>query len=89
MSLFLGTDEEQFTIKDLANKMKEYLHDNVSSAYGNQFFKSKLLTYYGYSLIMAEGGRLHDILNFQEKTSTILLDYFLMPNMRQKVKSEQ
>jgi len=33
---FEENDKEQLTITDLSNKMKEYLHDSVSSGYGNQ-----------------------------------------------------
>lgn len=54
-------DEEQFTITDLASKMKEYLLDSESSAYGNQYLKSRLLTHYGNSIFMTEEGGPHDI----------------------------
>lgn len=83
---FEDNEEEQFTITYLANKMKEYLHDSESSAYGNQYLESKLLTYDGDSLFMAKSGGLHDIVTFQEKTRMILWDYFLMPK---KLRSKQ
>ena len=33
---FEDNDEEQLSLTDLANKMKEYLQDDDSVAYGNQ-----------------------------------------------------
>ena len=77
---FEENDEEQLTITYLSNKMKEYLHDSDSSAYGNQYLKSKLQKHYGDSVFLAEGEGLHDIVTFREKTSSILRDYFKMPN---------
>jgi len=38
---FEEIDEEQLTITDISNKMKEYLHDSDSSGYGNQYLKSR------------------------------------------------
>jgi len=58
--------------------MKEYLHDSDSSGYGNQYLK--LQKHYGDSVVVAEGEGLHDIVTFREKTSSILRDYFKMPN---------
>ena len=41
---------------------------------------SKLQKHYGDSVFLAEGEGLHDIVTFREKTSSILRDYFKMPN---------
>jgi hypothetical protein len=56
--------------------MGEYLVEQDSVAYGNQYLKSKLLKHYGESIFIAEGNGLHDIVTFREKTSRILRDYF-------------
>ena len=71
---FEENDEEQLTISDLCNKMKQFLHGSESSAYGNQYLKSKLLAYYGDSVFVAEGNGLRDLVTFREKTSKILRD---------------
>ena len=72
-------DEEQLTITDLATKMHTYLQASESSAYGNQYLKSKLIAHYGESVFVSEGGGLHDIVTFREKTNAILKEFFLMP----------
>ena len=51
------------------NKMKEYLQDDDKVAYGNQYFKSKLLEHYGKAIFIAEGDGLSEIVTFREKTS--------------------
>lgn len=79
-AFFEDNDEEQLTVTDLTNKMKEYLHDSESSAYGNYYMKSKLLTHYGDSIFVSEGNGQHDIVTFREKTSKILHDYFKKSN---------
>ena len=80
-SFFEEYDEEQLTISCLANKMKEYLKEQDSVAYGHQYLKSKLLKHYGESIFIAEGEGLNDIITFREKTNEILRDYFSMPKM--------
>ena len=80
-SFFEENDEEQLTVSDLADKMGEYLVEQDSVAYGNQYLKSKLLKHYGESIFIAEGNGLHDIVTFCEKTSSILRDYFSKPEM--------
>jgi len=65
--------EEQLTITDLSNKIKE-------SGYGNQYLKSKLQKHYGDSVFVAESEGFRDIVTFRAKTSGILRDYFKMPN---------
>ena len=44
---FEDNNEEQLSLTDLANKMKECLQDDDSVAYVNQYLKSKLLEHYG------------------------------------------
>ena len=39
-------DEEQFTITDIGNIMKDYLEDENLSPYCNQYLNSKLLEHY-------------------------------------------
>ena len=80
-SFFEENDEEQLTVTDLANKMNDYLEEQDSVAYGNQYLKSKLLEHYGESIFVAEGKGLHDIVTFREKTSSILRNYFSKPEM--------
>lgn len=38
--------------------MKEYLHDDGSTTYGNQNLKPKLLTHYGDSIFVTDGNGL-------------------------------
>ena len=77
---FEDNNEEQLSLTGLANKMKEYLQDDDSVAYGNQYLKSKLLEHYGKSICIAEGEGLSHIVTFREKTSEILRNYFKTPN---------
>ena len=58
------------SVTDLACKMKEYLKDTDSAPYGNQYLKSRLLEYYGDSVVIAE------VAGFRQ----ILHDYFNKPN---------
>ena len=69
-----ANDEEQLTISDLSNKMKEFLTDKESIPYGNQYFKQKLMQQYGES--KAEGEGVHDIVTMRKKTSQMLRSYF-------------
>ncbi|KAG1669527.1 Sodium channel protein para [Nymphon striatum] len=71
-----ANDEEQLTISDLGNKMKEFLADKESTPYGNQYLKQKLMEHYGDSIYIAEGEGVHDIVTMREKTSQILRSYF-------------
>ena len=75
-------DEERLTFNDLCYKIKEFLNSSKSStsAYGNQYLKSKLLSHYGVAVFVTEGKGLHDIVTFWEKNRKILLNYFKMPN---------
>jgi len=57
------------------------LHDSDSTGYLRQpVFEVKLQKHYGDSVFVAEGEWLHDIVTFREKTSSILRDYFKIPN---------
>ena len=76
---FEDNDDEQLSLTDLANNIKEYLQDDDSVAYGNQYLKSKLLEHYGKSIFIAEGEGLSHIVTFREKTSEILRNYFNTP----------
>ena len=71
-----ANDEEQFTISDLGNKMKEFLTDKESTPYGYQHLKQKLMEQYGDSIYLAKDGGVHDIVTMREKTSQILRSYF-------------
>ncbi|KAG1683688.1 Protein eyes shut [Nymphon striatum] len=71
-----ANDEEQLTISDLGNKMKEFLTDKESTPYGNQYLKQKLMEHYGDSMYIADGEGVHDIVTMREKTSQILRSYF-------------
>ena len=73
-------DEEQLTISDLVTKMGEYLRGSKSTAYGNQYFKEKLLSRYGNSIFVT-GGRsgVKNIVTFRGKTCNILREYYNSP----------
>ncbi|KAG1665324.1 hypothetical protein GQR58_019394 [Nymphon striatum] len=71
-----ASDEEQLTISDLGNKMKEFLTDKESTPYGNQYLKQKLMEHCGDSIYIAEGEGVHDIVAMREKTSQIFRSYF-------------
>ena len=76
---FEDNDEEQLSLTDLANKMKEYLQDDDYVNYGNQYLKSKL-DHYGKSIVIAESEGLSHIVTFREKASEMLRNYFNTPN---------
>ena len=77
---FEDNDEEQLSLTDLANKMKEYLQDDDYVAYGNRYLKSKLLEHYGKAIVITTGYGLSDIVTFREKTSEILRNYVNTPH---------
>ena len=60
--------------------MKEYLHDSDSSGYGNQYLKSSFNNTTGilYLWLRVKGSMI--LWLFEKKTSSILRDYFKMPN---------
>ena len=71
-----ANDEEQLTISDLGNKMKEFLIDKESTPYRNQYPKQKLMKQYRDSIYIAEDKGVHDIVTMRGKTSQILRSYF-------------
>ena len=70
-------DEEQLSISDLSNKMKEFLTEEDAVPYGNQYLKRRLKEQYGNAIYVAEGEGLNDIVTMREKTSQILRSYFM------------
>ena len=71
-----ANDEEQITVADLANKMKEYLCENDALGYGNYYLKQKLQEHYGNSVCFAQKDGLNDVVTMREKTSYILRSHF-------------
>ena len=69
-------DEEQLTISDLRDKMQEFLINEDTVSYGNQYLKERLKDRYKSAIHIAEGEGLHDIVTMREKTSHILRSYF-------------
>ena len=71
-----ANDEEQITVADLANKMKEYLCENDALGYGNYYLKQKLQEHYENSVCFAQKDGLNNVVTMREKTSYILRSHF-------------
>lgn len=69
-------DEEQLTVSDIVTIMRDYLSEEASVPYGNQYMKEKLKGHFGDSIHISEGEGLHDLVTMREQTSKILRDYF-------------
>jgi hypothetical protein len=68
MCAFLeDNDEEQLTLKDLANKMTECLAESDNATYSNKWLRHKLEEKYGDSLFISESEGLSNIVTFREK----------------------
>ena len=53
-------DEEQLTILDLQEKMKEFLNNDDPPSYSRKHLKDKLIEHYGDTIFIAEGKRLKE-----------------------------
>ena len=71
-----ANDEEQLTLSDLSSKMKDYLENEESTPFGNQYLKCKLKEHYKDSISFAERDGQPDIVTMKEKTAQILRSYF-------------
>jgi len=56
--------------------MKDYMLDEDSEPYGNQYLKEKTKAHYGDALFTAEHEGVPDVVTMREKTSQILHAYF-------------
>jgi 5'-3' exonuclease len=84
-----NNDEEQLTISELRDKMKELLTGEDSLPYGNQYLKSLLKERYGNAICIAEGDGLTDIVTMRERTAQILRSYFKRTSQEGDEESEK
>jgi hypothetical protein len=69
-------DEEQLTILDLQEKMKEFLNNEAMPPYSKTWLKYKLNEHYGDTLFITEGKGTNNIVTFRENTSKILRSFY-------------
>ena len=68
-------DDEQITVGDLVEKMKEYLNDTESEAYGRSHMKTKLLEYFGDKIIITDINGKPNVVTFKTTATAILQEF--------------
>lgn len=69
-------DEEQTTIVDLVNKMKEYMpQDSICEPYSAKFMKKKITSHFAEAIIVDTIGGTADVVTFKTTAASILKDY--------------
>lgn len=69
-------DDEQITITDLVNKMKECCGD---LAYSQIYMKKKLQEHFGSSIIITEINGKHNVVTFRNTAASILQNFYTRP----------
>ena len=69
-------DDEQTTINDLIEKMKEYLEDTDYGPYGFTYMKDQLKQHFGDNIIMTEISGKTNVVTLRRTASTILHDFY-------------
>ena len=69
-------DDEQVTVKDLVEKMKDFSGDD---AYSAVYMKKKLLDHYGNSIIITEINGKSNVVTFRNTASSILQCFYQRP----------
>jgi len=72
---FEENDDEQITVSDLVEKMKEYLSDTESEAYGRLHMKTKLLEYFRDKIIITDINGKPNVVNFRTTATAILQEF--------------
>ena len=72
------SDDEQFTISELSNKMKDFLTCEYSKPYSNNWLKRKLESHFTDKICISKGEGLCDIVTFVENSTDILRSHFEM-----------
>ena len=68
-------DDEQITVGDLVEKMKEYLNDTESEAYGRSHMKTKLLEYFGDEITITDINGKPNVVTFRTTATAILQEF--------------
>ena len=68
-------DDEQLTLEDLFDIMKEHLHGTGVEPYSNKQTKAKLLEVLGDSLIITKMGK-SNVVTLRKTAETILFDFY-------------
>ena len=71
-----ANDEEQITIGDLIEKMKYYLEDSQSEAYGFSHMKDCMLEHFGTRIIITDINGKPNVVTFRGVASTMLHDFY-------------
>jgi len=74
-------DDEQITIRDLEEKMQEYLGDLGGMAYGHTHMKTKIKEHFGDQIIITEINGKPNVVTFRTTAETIL-DEFHVTNQK-------
>ena len=69
-------DDEQTTINDLIEKMKEYLDDTAYGPYGFTYMKDQLKQHVGDKIIITEISGKTNVVTLRSTASTILHDFY-------------
>ena len=64
-------DDEQITVGDLVEKMKEYLNDTESEAYGRSHMKTELLEYFGDKIIITDINGKPNVVTFKTTATRV------------------
>lgn len=68
-------DDEQITVGDLVEKMKEYLNDTESETYGRSHMKTKLLEYFGDEITITDINGKPNVVTFRTTAMAILQEF--------------
>ena len=68
-------DDELITVGDPVAKMKEYLNDTESEAYGRSHIKTKHLEYFGDKFIVTDTNGKPNLVNFRTTATAILQEF--------------
>jgi hypothetical protein len=70
-------DDEQITVCDLVDQMKQYSPD--TEAYSVPYMKRKLCEHFGDKIIIAELNGTRDVVTFRNTAASVLHDFYYLP----------
>ena len=73
--------DEEITLKQLQNKMEEYLVGTEISVYKTRWLKQKLIEKYGYDIIFSSPTGKSCLVTLRETTSNIILNFHKKPEV--------
>ena len=75
MNFLMENDDEQITLRDLEDKMQEYLGDSRGTAYGHTHMKQKIEEHFGNQIIITEINGKANVVTFRSTAEVILNDF--------------